>query len=230
MAGTNINSLLQENTSLPVETEQQIPEKKISEDVLTIEFNQLDKMMSSKCDYITVLAQIYKVMAILHRIGRREDKSYALDKEIVMKANITEIKETYNDWIGFSLICVSSGLSFASGGLSIAGAFPGTIIGDALGKLPGLSIFGDAAGTKTFKLLSGGTSSFSQGAGMFEKYFDKRGESSRTVLNYDLQQHQRKQEDRIRSSNDEAQQGRDDIRNLGQVINKEHETASQLNR
>jgi len=224
---------------LPVEGAQQAPEEKVAEDVLQLELKSLDDMMNSKCEFRNILSQIYKVMLILHRLGCREDKSYALDKEIEMQVEIKKIKESYNSWPVLVITCISGGLTIAGGVVGIFGAFPGTAVGDALGKLPAMKSFFDVSGAadkakKASELatkissFSSGLSSVGQGTGAFGKLFENKDEANRAVLQFALQQMQRKNEDRTRSSGDEGQQGRDAIRNLSQIESEAHNTASRM--
>lgn len=239
MADTNINTSLQSKDNLPIEKEQPVSEEKTSDDVLKVELSKLDDMLSSKGDFRNLLAQVYKVMLVLHRLGSREDKAYALDKEVEMQVEIKKVKDSYNSWPVLVITCVSGGLTIAGGVVGIFGAFPGTLVGDALGKLPMMKSFFDVSGAADkakraselatkISSFSGGLSSVGQGTGAFGKLFDNKDEANRAVLQFALQQMQRKNEDRSRSSNDEGQQGRDAIRNLSQIESEAHNTAAKI--
>jgi hypothetical protein len=212
---------------------------KPADDVLKIELSKLDTMLSSKSEFRNVLAQVYKVMLVLHRLGCREDKTYALDKEIEMTVEIKKIKDTYNTWSVLTITCISGGLTIIGGVMGIFGAFPGTAAGDALGKLPGLKSFFDVSGAgdkakaaaDLIAKISGISSSVSgvgQGIGAFGSIVEKKSQAERDTLQFFLQQMQRKNEDRNSSNRDENQQGRDAIRNLSQVEGEAHNIVSRL--
>lgn len=237
MTETNINTSLENKNNLPVETEQQVPEEKVSEDVLKLELKSLDEMINSKCEFRNILSQIYKVMLVLHRLGCREDKTYALDKEIEMHFEIKKIKDSYNSWPVLVITCISGGLTIVGGVVGIFGAFPGTAVGDALGKLPMIKSFFDVSGAadkakragelaSKISGFSSGLSSVGQGTGAFGKLSENKDTANRAVLEYALKQMQRKQEDRSRSSTDEGQQSRDAIKNLSQIESEAHNTAT----
>ncbi len=238
MAETNIDQSLKNDPSVLMPAEGTSP-KNAPVDIISVEFKHLDEIMSSKSEFRNILAQIYKIMTLLHRLGSREDKTYSLDKEIEMTAQIKVIKESYNSWPVLVITCISGALTIGGGVVGIFGAFPGTAVGDALGKIPGIGSLFDVSGAAdkakaaselASKITGFGSSvgSIGQGAGVFGKLFENRDEASRAAEQFWMQQLQRKHEDRQRSSTDEAQQGRDSIRNLAQIEAEAHNTAARM--
>lgn len=234
MAGTNIeqtatNTPLQPKTVAPI----------TAEEILTLEFKSLDEIMSSKHEFRNILAQIYKIMTLLHRMGSRDDKTYALDKELEMTVQIKVVKDSYNSWPVLVITCISGSLTIGGGVFSIFGAFPGTAAGDFLGTLPGIGSFFDVSGaadkTKAASELASkisgfgqGVGSIGQGTGVFSKLFENKDEAARTVEQFWLQQLQRKHEDRNRASQEDSQQAKEAQRKLSQAEDAFHNIATQM--
>jgi hypothetical protein len=225
--------------TLVAATAAQAPVHQTTEEIISLEFKNLDEIMSYKGEFRNVITQIYKIMTLLHRLGNREDKNYALDKELEMSAQIKVIKDGYNSWPVLVITCIAGGLTIAGGVVGIFGAFPGTAAGNLLAKIPGLGSFFDVSGaadqakaaSELASKITGfgsGVGSVGQGIGVVGKLFDNKDEAQRAVNQFWMQQLQRKHEDRTRSGNDEGQQTRDAMRNQAQIEAEAHNTATRL--
>lgn len=226
MMSKPIESVSQDQVKVPKETTE--IKHKTAEEIVKVEFKNLDALVGGKSDFRNILAQVYRIMTLLHRLAGRDDKVYALDKEGEMQVEIKKIKETYNSWPVLVITCISGGLSIAGGVTGIFGAFPGTAVGNALAKIPGVGSFFDLAGAadqakrasqlaQRISSFSGGLSGIGQGAGSLGKLFEVKDEARRAVLQFGMQTLQRKHEDRARASSDENQQGREAIRSNSQA-------------
>jgi len=191
-----------------------VSEPKKGTDIVQVELQNLTQLMNdSEPQFRNILSQIYKVMTLLHRLGSKENKNYALNKELTMQVEIKKIKNTYNAWGMLAITVLSAGVTIAGGVVGIFSALPGTAAGEDLAKLGSVfASFKNKDFAKNISSISQAISGIGQGTGVFGKIFENKNEAERAVLQFHQSQLQRKHEDSNRAYSEENQLAREALR------------------
>jgi len=214
----------------------------ISGDYLAKQLQELDQMITDKCDFSQIFSKILMILMVQHRLLSRENKIDSLDREIEIKTSIKLIKNTYNTSGALTVTCIAAGLQLTGGVLGIMGAFPGTAVGNGLAKFSPLkSFFEVPAGlnqqqwqksvsllSSRFSSLSQGFSSFGNAAGSGAKILGDGAEAERVVHQFSSQTGQSKQQREIEKAKDHHQQQQENRRLLSQIMGELHSLIADL--
>lgn len=202
-----------------------------TEQTVASELQSLTAMIDNpNCDFRNVLQQILAIMTLLHRMGCRENREYALNKELDMKIEVNNVKKTYNSWKVLTITIASGSLQILGGAVGAFGAIPGTIAGTGLASLAPkvFGFLGNAANAQKIASVSQAVTGVAQGTGAFGGIFHSGEEAERAVHQYALNYGQRKNEDSNRAYGEENQLGQGSLRNAHEAESVAHSTVTHL--
>ncbi len=180
----------------------------VIEEAIDVQLIAMDALLADpKADFRTVLEQAYKILMLMSHRLRQTNRTYVLDQEPQLFAQVNELKETYNSW-GVLAITIASGTLTIAGGLVGAGAaIPGTGLGQSLANSApnALGWLSSESSGKMLTAVGGGIGSVGQGTGAFGKIGSDSNESRRTYCNVLIEEIKRKRSDR----DDSARQNRE---------------------
>lgn len=143
-----------------------------------------------------MMAAIYTIQIFLYRKAANEDAKYALDKEPEIWIEMTNIKNTYNNWSVVVFKITGGVIQIAAGVIGGGGAF-----------------------TQSAQMWANVSQAVGTSAGLptaISSILGEKSEANRSVYTFMQQTLQKKQEDRKRSSNEGEQK-------IQQLLNEERQ-------